>query len=253
MAESDERRVVNLQQAEAIADDAFFAWKDNDFELAESLWQKAASLGSSRAMVNLGRNRLEEEAFDQAREWFLQAVDLGNPDGAFFLGRMAIDAGDEVEGERWRWVAAELGDGPMLWWLANREKDPDPAETFNVELMTRAAQANFHKACGQLSSRAILSENYEECIEWGERALVLQEQETEKVLLAQLHGMVGAAYWYLGQPSTALLHYECALGVAPDSDFEIDGDVLAELRFHACATNLQESMKLDVESPRASK
>ena len=215
--------------ADALADAALEAWKRDEFALAEDLWQQAAALGSARAMVNLGRNRIDEEDLDGAAVWFLRAVDAGSADGAVWMGRMAFERGDVEEQEAWRWRAADLGDAGMLEWLANREPDPNPGESFNVALMRRAAEAGSFLAGGMMSVRAFDRDEYEECITWGERAFTLQHQEVDPAQVARLHMVVGAAYRLTGRPAQALPHYEVALAIAPEA-VQADASDVAALR-----------------------
>ena len=226
---------------EALADQAFQAWTEQDAALAETLWQQAANLGSSRAMVNLGRNRLEEGDHEGATSWLSLANEAGNADGAYWLGRMAFERGDEQEAERWRWRAADLGDAPTLLWLARREPDPNPGEPFNVGLMLRAANAGSHIARGLLCTRALDREDYEECVQWGESSLELQDQEEDSAQLARLHTVIGSACMSLDRLEDALTHFEAAFSLAPDelqmtrSDIEPLIQAL-EFRQHATAS-----------------
>jgi len=220
---------VEFTRAEELADEAIEAWKNDNLERAESLWQEAAELGSSRAMVNLGRNRLDDRNVGQAREWFLRAVDAGNPDGAFFLANLAMQAGEAEDAEAWRWKAADLGDGPTLLWLANRETDPDPAEPFNVELMTRAAEAGSHLACRQMCMRSLMRGDSEECIDWGERALKVRDQEDDQVRLARLHWVLAAVYETQAEWDAALRNYEIALNLAPNR-VDVDLEIIERMR-----------------------
>lgn len=216
-------------RAEKLADAAIEAWKNGDLERAETLWQEAAELGSSRAMVNLGRNRVDDENVEQARTWFLRAVDAGNPDGAFFLANLAMEAGDAEEAEAWRWKAADLGDGPTLWWLANREADPDPTESFNVELMTRAAETGSYPACRQMCMRSLMRGDSDECIDWGERALKARDQEDDQDRLARLHWVLAAVYESQDELDAALRNYESALNLAP-SRVDVDLEIIELMR-----------------------
>jgi len=216
-------------RAEKLADAAIEAWKDGELQRAEALWQEAAELGSSRAMVNLGRNRVDEGDLEHGRSWFLRAVDAGNPDGAFFLGKLAMEAGDSEEAEAWRWRAADLGDGPTLWWLANREADPDPTESFNVELMTRAAETGSYPACRQMCMRSLMRGDSEECIDWGERALKVRDQEDDQDRLARLHWLLAAVYESQDEVDAALRNYESALNLAP-SRVDVDLKIIERMR-----------------------
>lgn len=212
---------------DALSDAALAAWKRDEFALAEELWQQAAALGSARAMVNLGRNRIDEGDLDGAAVWFLRAVDAGSAEGAVWMGRVAFERGDVEEQEAWRWRAADLGHAGMLEWLANREPDPNPGESFNVALMRRAAEAGSFLAGGMMSVRAFDRDEYEECITWGERTFTLEHQEVDPAQVARLHMVVGAAYRLTGRPAQALPHYEIAVALAPDAVQADAGDIAA--------------------------
>lgn len=214
---------------EALADAALAAWEQNEFSLAEALWRQAADLGSARAMVNLGRNLIDEQDLDGAAAWFLRAVDAGSSEGAEWMWRMAVDRGDEVEQEVWVWRAANLGDASWLLHLAHREPDPDPDESFNVALMRRAAEAGSFLARGNLSARAFQRGSYEECVTWGEQALALHDQEDDPAQVARLHGIVGIAYQMTGRPARALTHLEAALALASNT-VPADSGFIAELQ-----------------------
>jgi tetratricopeptide (TPR) repeat protein len=225
-----ERRVLSEDpDAADLADQALAAWEASDFDTAEILWRKAAEGGSSRAMVNLGRNRLDAGDPDGATTWFRQADEAGDAEGAFWLGRMAFERGDQEEANRWRWRGAELGDISMLLWLAGNEPDPDPDESFNVALMVQAAEAGSHHARGMLCTRSMLREDYLECIRWGERAFELAEQEEDLTQLAKLHSVLGAAYRLVGRPADALPHYEKALSLAPEH-VEVDPEDIVDVK-----------------------
>lgn len=222
-----ERAVADEMTAEGLADEALAVWQGGDVRRAEQLWLRAAEGGSTRAMVNLGRNCLDAGDADGAKDWFLRAFEAGSADGAYWIGRMAFERGDAEEAEAWRWKAADLGDIPTLIWLAYREPDPDPDERYNVSLMTRAAELGSHAACASLCSRAMLREKYDESVQWGERALATREQAEDAVQLARFHAVLGSAYYLVGRPVDALSQYEEAVTLAPEEVADDDEFVMS--------------------------
>lgn len=91
-----------------------------DSEAAKAWYEKAANLGHSNAMVNLGVRYTEENFLDSANplhekavEWFRKAAETGNPEAMLRLGFM-YDAGRGVtrnheEAKVWYQKASALG------------------------------------------------------------------------------------------------------------------------------------------------
>jgi ribosomal protein L7/L12 len=221
--------VHNDSYAENLADQALAAWEADDSDRAEGLWREAAGLGSSRAMVNLGRNRADDDDLNGASKWFLAAVEQGDAEGAILMAGVARLRGDSDGEEAWSWRAADLGHGPMLLQLAMREPDSDPSESFNVALMLKAGDAGSDGACGMMCVRAFNREQYGECVEWGLRAFELVDEDTDPSQEARLHSVVASAYLLMDDPLESLRHYEIGVGLDRDA-VHFSDDALQSLR-----------------------
>ena len=217
--------------AESIADQALTSWEAGDTDRAEALWHLAAAMGSSRAKVNLGRNRMDEADYDAAAVWFLAAVEDGDPEAAILMAGIGYLRGDAEEERRWSWIAADLGYIPILHQLAVSEPDPDPQETFNVALMLRAVEAGSGQACAMMAIRAFNREEYQECVTWGLRAFnnPSSEEDADAAQDARLHSVVASAYYSMGNYGEALRHYDIAFDLDRDA-VSLPDSALDELR-----------------------
>jgi len=179
-------------------------------------------------MINLGRNRLDVKDFSGASSWFMKAYKLGDMEAALLLAGTARLQGDGAGEEYWSWRASELGNTAVLVHLA-RQKATD-TESFDVEIMRRAADLGDFDACCALSNRHFRREEYSEAIQWGERAISTSSADVALESLATIHGLVGSAYAKIGNMEHALRYVEKARSLAPDLGGEPIGHLHASLQ-----------------------
>ena len=63
--------------------------------------RRAAKLGSSKAMFNLGVLLEDQGDFGEAEQWHRKAAELGNPKAMFNLGVLLENRGDLEEAKQW--------------------------------------------------------------------------------------------------------------------------------------------------------
>ena len=215
-------------EARKIADHALDLWNAGDQSRAELAWKRAAELGSTRSMINLGRNRLDVKDFSGASSWFMKAYKLGDVEAALLLAGTARLQGDDAGEEYWSWRASELGNTAVLVYLA-RQKATE-TESFDVGIMRSAADLGDFDACCALSNRHFQWEEFSESIQWGKRAISASSAVTALESLAAIHGLVGSAYATIGDIEHALEYVEKARSLAPDLGGEPIDHLLATLR-----------------------
>jgi tetratricopeptide (TPR) repeat protein len=127
------------------------ALQDN-YELAESIWQGLVTEGHGRSAYNLGHLYSRMERLEDARQWYIRAVDLGYLQGALTLGHLAERSENSEEAASWYERAAVGGNAHGMHHLGliarNRGREEQAEEWFRKALENEELEAS--SALGEL-------------------------------------------------------------------------------------------------------
>jgi len=103
-------QLANPMELDLLLEKAISFDRAGYLDLAVCLWEKAAELGSARAMFNLGDVAKAAANFEACESWWIRAAQLGNTDASFSLGVLFKDRANITDAMIW-WKRAEaLGD-----------------------------------------------------------------------------------------------------------------------------------------------